>query len=146
MTLRALDTNLSAFPDQTKVIFETDSGRIGGGYHLTELKLAQVTSIDCGGQMDSWTEASLQLLDGPIGDHMTAAKFRAIISHSLDRIAGLGDVSLSVEFAPQNAGLRLYEIADVQDSDGAAIVALREKTALCKPALTCMPKSAQSCC
>jgi Family of unknown function (DUF6428) len=33
------------------------------GYHLTEFKSARVTGLDCGANVESWTETILQLWD-----------------------------------------------------------------------------------
>lgn len=40
-------------------------------YHITEIKQAPITSVDCGGKMNSWTEVILQLWEPSSGknDH-----------------------------------------------------------------------------
>ncbi len=136
-----------------RLIFATIDGPIGAGYHVTELKLADVHSIDCGGNQSSWTEATMQLLDGYGDDHMTAGTFAGIADTSVAALPGLRDAPLSVEFAPRNEGLRIYQIGAIQRTEDSLIVGLQDRQALCKPsaaqvsggAACCSPK-ASSCC
>lgn len=132
-TLNALLALLeSANPDDAAV-FSTSAGDIGGGYHVTELKLASIRSIDCGGQTDSWTETHLQLLDGHGGAHMSVEKLSKIASHSAKKLPGLGDAPFLVEFAPHNDGLGRYRIGAVTSEPGRVVIALRNDVAMCKP-------------
>lgn len=135
-TLQALTTELDqAAPDQP-LIFVTDDGDIGPGYHVTELKHLAVHSIDCGGRRSSWDEAQLQLLDGRNGTHMSVGKFVTIARRSMAAVDGLGDVPLSVEYAPQNQGLHRYHIGTaIAGSDGLRL-SLVPDAALCKPTST----------
>jgi len=34
---------------------------VDAAYHITEIKQAQITSVDCGGKLDTWTEVIVQL-------------------------------------------------------------------------------------
>lgn len=34
---------------------------VDASYHITEIKQAQITSVDCGGKMNAWTEVVVQL-------------------------------------------------------------------------------------
>ena len=136
-----------------RLIFATIEGPIGAGYHVTELKLADVSSIDCGANQTAWTEATLQLLDGYGEDHMTAGTFAGIADKSMTALPGLRDAPLSVEFAPKNEGLRIYQIGAIQRTDDTLIVGLQNRQALCKPSAAqvsggadcCSPK-ASACC
>ncbi len=38
-----------------------DATWVDASYHITEIKQAPITSVDCGGQMNSWTEIIIQL-------------------------------------------------------------------------------------
>jgi len=40
-----------------------DNKRVSASYHITEIKQAPITSIDCGGIMNSWTEIIIQLME-----------------------------------------------------------------------------------
>ena len=133
MTPERLLTHLSALPAEAPVIFESGAGPIGGGYHVTELKLALVTGIDCGARLAEWTEATLQLLDGPGEAPMTAGKLSAILAQSIGKVAGLGAAPLRVEFAHGNSGLRIWEIGTPEMAAGRVRIGLSEASAMCKP-------------
>lgn len=40
---------------------------VDAAYHITEIKQAPITSVDCGGKMNSWTEVIVQLWE-PVGE------------------------------------------------------------------------------
>ncbi|KCV82192.1 hypothetical protein ATO10_07377 [Actibacterium atlanticum] len=135
-TLAQLLPLLEQAAADTPVIFATDSARIGPGYHVTELKLAQINSIDCGGNLNTWVETQLQLLDGADGAYLQAGKVASILRRSAQTIAGLSDAPLWVEMAPRNQGLSRYRIGAVQDTGGAFKVTLTHDQAQCKPAVS----------
>lgn len=135
MTCETLLETLEDLPGEAPLVFSTDQGDIGDGYHVTELKLAHVTGIDCGARLSNWTEATLQLLDGEGGGHMPAGKFAAILKQSMARVTGLGNVPLQVEFDHGNRGKRIYQLVAPELRDGRIVVALRNTRAHCKPAL-----------
>lgn len=146
-TLSDIAAQLDAFPPDALLTFRTEAGAgTGPGYHLTELKLADVRSIDCGGRLSRFTEARLQLLDGSEGISLTVGKARGILAKSLRALDGLGDAPLIVEFAPANAGLSQFRPASVRSSNGAAEVALTPDAAVCKPQVDLAALSVTSCC
>lgn len=143
--LPLLDETAAATP----VVFATDSARIGPGYHVTELKLAQISALDCGGNQHAWTETQVQLLDGADGAYLTAGKVAAILRRSAQAIEGLLDAALWIEMAPRNAGLSRYRIGAVQATDTAFEINLIQDQAQCKPAVSlgcCGSQAVQSCC
>lgn len=155
MTPQSFLNALRKMPTDLPVVFRTAEGAIGEGYHVTELKVADVNSIDCGGGLASWTEASLQLLDGRGGSHMKLGKFNGILEQSIARLNGLSESPLQVEFAHENRGMRLYEPAVPVLEDGVVSILLSEVRANCKPALehtarahtsACCGASASACC
>lgn len=135
-TLAQLLPRLDATTADTPVIIATDHAKLGPGYHLTELKLAQINSIDCGGNLNSWVETQMQLLDGADGTPLTAGKIAAILRRSAQIIDGLSDAPLWVETAPRNQGLSRYRIGSVHDSGQALEIALTHDQAQCKPAVS----------
>ncbi|WP_428644244.1 DUF6428 family protein [Roseibium sp.] len=135
MTPNQLLETLSAMPAEAPLVFATQEGAIGAGYHVTELKHAQVTSIDCGGRVAIWQEVALQLLDGEGRDHMPVGKFAAIVRQSIAKIRDLADCRMHVEFAHGNQGLRIFQLARPELSDGAVGLQLSEGRAHCKPAM-----------
>ena len=145
MTPKDLDTALADSPGGARLIFETSDGPIAAGYHVTEWKLAQIESIDCGARRASWTEASLQLLDGHGGQHMTVETFRGILAKSMAALPDLADAPFSVEFAPGNAGLRIFKVSAPRQGADRVTIALQDGGAACKPALEAVGPTA-SCC
>lgn len=149
MTLTDLAEMLKTLDANAPLVFSTPNAVIGGGYHVSELKALNITSIDCGGRTSQWREAALQLLDGSAGEHMKVGKFAGILKSSLRKVDGLSDAPVHVEFAPNNAGLRRFEIGSVQTIQNRVEIALSETKATCKPAFAfqSQPKQeAAKCC
>lgn len=134
MTLDDIIAATSDMPAHAPLVFATEYGPIGEGYHVTELKLAQISSIDCGAHTDAWTETTLQLLDGGGKSHMPVGKFTDIVKQSIRRIEHLGDSALRVEFAHGNDGLRIFEPTLPRLIDGRVVLELHSIHAQCKPA------------
>ncbi len=135
MNLQELQSAIRDVPGDLPLVFETEQGPIGRGYHVTELKLSHIESIDCGARTDSWKETTLQLLDGAGESHMVVDTFRQIATQSIERLDGLGVNPLKVEFAHGNKGMQVFAPARPEVVDGAVKVRLDPVRALCKPAL-----------
>ncbi len=147
MTLEAFLTLLASVPQDVPLVFETDDGVIGDGYHVTEFKLARITGIDCGARQAQWSEATLQLLDGAGGGHMAAGKFAAIARQSIDRIPDLATVPLQVEFAHGNRGMRIHDLSRPEVRGDAVRVRLGEKRSICKPVMEApVQRQGAGCC
>jgi len=134
MNFNDLLETLSAVPTARPLVFQTSEGDVGAGYHVTEFKHANVTGIDCGAHVSSWSEASMQLLDGEGREHMKLKKFTGILRKSIEQIDGMGDAPIRVEFAPGNDGMRTYEMKLPQILSEKVVIPLRELRAICKPA------------
>ncbi|QIE54118.1 hypothetical protein G5B40_00850 [Pikeienuella piscinae] len=134
MTFATLLSGLERLDAAAALIFEFDGQPVGAGYHVTELRHSTSTGIDCGGKVETWQEARLQLLDGPGEAHMSVGKFRGILEKSLGRLPELSDAPLLVEFSPGNSGLRLMVPGEPSMKNGLATVYLRDSRAICKPA------------
>lgn len=143
MTLDDLEHVLLAVPEDKPVVFSTDEGDVPGGYHLTELKHARVTSLDCAAQTEVWTELHVQLLDGSGGAHMTAGRLRAILEKSVAHLPEASMAEILIEYAPGNKGLRLFELGlSKGPQDARLVMRLNERHAVCKPAAAFEPKAA----
>jgi len=145
MTPNKLLGLLDGVPDDLPLVFETPHGAIQGGYHVTELKLAQIESVDCAANRSGWSEATLQLYDGHGGAHMPVGKFKAVLAKSIAHLKGLGAADLTVECANGNMGLNRYNLSDPTSTGEAVTVALTPITAMCKP-LAGATARASSCC
>ena len=143
--LQQLLDELEAYPDHL-LIFRSEEGDIGAGFHVTELKQASIKSIDCGGRTDQWTETVLQLLDSSEGTPMAIGKFLAIAEKSEAVLPGLSGVPLIFEYAPGNRGLHRMKIASVHTDDQRVVVSLGEDRAVCKPLADWQNAMAGDCC
>jgi len=146
-TAREMVTALDSLAPDMPVGFVTENGAIGGDYHITELKLADIRSIDCGGRESRWREAALQLLDGNGEGWMSAGKMASILRRCISALPELGEAPLSVEFAHGNLGLGRYAPGRLMTRGAQAVVPLVAGGAQCKPAVEtgcCSPEAA--CC
>lgn len=134
MTFAKLLSSLKPLDANAALIFEVEDHVIGAGYHVTELRHSVSTGIDCGGNIEAWQEARLQLLDGPGKAHMSVGKFTDILEKSLGKLPKLSGVPLLVEFSPGNFGLKLMALSEPSVRDGRVFLKLRESKAICKPA------------
>ncbi|MEM9047510.1 MAG: DUF6428 family protein [Pseudomonadota bacterium] len=140
MTPQSLLDDLKILPPDLPVVFRTEAGEIAQGYHVTELKHARVTSIDCAARLSEWSQASLQLLDGDwhaqaiVDPAMSARKLSGILSQSIARLDGVGAAELQVEFAHGNAGMRIYRPQRPLVAGSSIVIELADNRAQCKPA------------
>jgi len=59
-----------------------DDQLVDASYHITEIKQALITSVDCGGVMNAWTEIIVQLWEPSVKDSeraMTVSKALSIV-------------------------------------------------------------------
>lgn len=145
-TLLDVVTQLRRYEPSSPLVFTTEAGEISAGYHVTELRHSLAKGIDCGGQIEAWQEARLQLLDGAGETHMSLAKFISIIEKSMAALPELEHAALKVEFGHQNAELRLMSLQPPQFEEGRVVVPLGETRALCKPAQRKQSAQADVCC
>lgn len=150
MTELASVNELSLFlkgrSDTDQVLFEAEGDTVGRGYHLTELRLARISSIDCGGQTDAWDETQMQVLDAPGQTAMSAGKMIAILTRSAAEVAGLADAPLNVEFSPGNQGLGRYRLGMPRGGDGFVTIPLTPLGPECKAMTRAFQKPEESGC
>lgn len=114
----------------------TADGRdLASGFHVTEIQMADVNSLDCGGRHLAWSEAAVQILDSGTGRPMEVGTLRAILGKAQDVLPGIGALPLRVDADPGGTGLRRYQIADVKIGGGAVTLSLQPDHAACKPAV-----------
>ncbi|MEM9754884.1 MAG: DUF6428 family protein [Pseudomonadota bacterium] len=149
MTLSDLLAHLSDHDPEAGLVFTADGVAIHGGYHVTEFQQADIRAMDCGGRPDAWSETRLQLLDGDAGARapMVVGKFLAIAARVAQGFPDMGGHDLKVEFAPENRGLGVYNVAAPMAAPGTVTVPLVSSHAVCKPALAARGAGATaSCC
>ncbi len=130
-----------------QALFEVEGDQVGRGYHLTELRVAKINSIDCGGVADAWDEAQVQVLDAPGQEVMSAGKMTAILTRSVAEIDGLADAPLNVEFSPGNQGLGRYQFGAPREAEGFVTIPLMPMGPECKAMTRAFAKpAARECC
>ncbi|PQA59133.1 hypothetical protein C5O19_05620 [Siphonobacter curvatus] len=82
MTWQVFKSTLEANP-ALYLAFEYQQGQhVDASFHITEIKQAPIVSVDCGGQMNSWTEVIVQLWEPPVKEakrSMTVSKALKIV-------------------------------------------------------------------
>ncbi len=123
---RATDTQLT--------FVDLDGQAVHSGYHLTELKAASFETVDCGGQVNRWHEAILQLWVPPDADddYITVAKFLKIF----DKVRGMIpldlDAEIRVEYGDENFFPSPYQVRSVAQDRNTMRVLLQPPETACK--------------
>ncbi|PWV49096.1 DUF6428 family protein [Chitinophaga sp. S165] len=61
MSWQSFKDQLKTHPDQILQFQFAAEKFVAPSYHITEIKQAPITSVDCGGKMNAWTEIIVQL-------------------------------------------------------------------------------------
>lgn len=134
ITLNRFFDALEVAAPEAGVVFATEEGPVGAGYHITELKHANIDSIDCAGRQSRFEEVSVQVLD-VVGDApMPVERLRMILTQSLAAIPALADAPVHVEFGHRNERLSRYEIAGLEVAKHLLTIKMFRAHATCKPA------------
>ncbi len=133
-TFADLLADLQTLDPMHPLVFVTDEGEIGAGYHVTELRHSTSKGIDCGGKIETWQETRLQLLDGQGSTHMSVGKFSDIVQQSLSALPELAQAPLLAEFGHNNSGLMLMSVGAPELQDETVVLRLGKACAICKPA------------
>ena len=123
---RATDTQLT--------FVDLDGQAVHSGYHLTELKAASFETVDCGGQVNRWHEAILQLWVPPDADddYITVAKFLKIFNKVRGMIPLDLDAEIRVEYGDENLFPSTYRVRSVARDRNMTRVLLQPPETTCK--------------
>ena len=105
-------TRLETAADKALVFERRADGksvRIGAGYHVTEVRAANVRAVDCGAQEDAWAETVVQLWvpEGAEGAFMSAQKFLDILERVTANVPVTENADVRVEYGDAGAPLLL---------------------------------------
>ncbi|WP_238989283.1 DUF6428 family protein [Mucilaginibacter terrigena] len=126
---------LQANPDLILQFQYAQNQWVDAAYHITEVKQAPITSVDCGGVLNSWTEVIVQLYE-PQGEQqeraMQVSKALSII-HVVEKALPLNpDGIVKIEFGNTRFDTRqMLPKALIIDADN-LVVDLRADTVQCK--------------
>jgi len=116
--------------------FEYGAGKfVDSSYHITEIKQAPIVSVDCGGQMNSWTEVIVQLWEPSVKEADRSMKVGKAL-----KIVGLVEKSLlldlnavvKIEFGNSKFDTRQMYPAEFITEGGAFTVGLVPDFTQCK--------------
>ncbi len=149
MNLEALISTLINNPNKA-LLFEYAPNQFAGtNYHLTEIKSAAITSVDCGGVSHDWNETIFQLWENPkeIGKttYMTTSKIFDIISKVNSIKPLLMDTEVKVEYGNSIFHTANLSIQNITINENRIIIQLHTEKTLCKaPELCGVPEPSSS--
>ena len=112
-----------------------DNQWVDASYHITEIKQAPITSVDCGGVVNNWTEVIVQLYEPENGRQLRAMKVKKALG-----IIGLvekalplnADAIVKIEFGNTGFDTRQLLPAVLMPDGDNLVVDLRPDTVQCK--------------
>ncbi|MBC3539211.1 DUF6428 family protein [Rufibacter sediminis] len=108
---------------------------VDASYHITEIKQAPIVSVDCGGQMNSWTEIIVQLWEPSQTDDtqaMPVSKALSIIA-VVEKVLPLNPLgTVKIEFGNSQFDTRQMYPAAFTVTDGNLVVNLTPDATQCK--------------
>ncbi|CAN5442046.1 DUF6428 family protein [soil metagenome] len=108
---------------------------VDASYHITEIKLAPITSVDCGGVMNKWTEVIIQLWEPGAKQQeraMKVSKALSIISLVERSLTPDADAVVKIEFGNSQFDTRQMYPGEITTDGGNLIVDLRPDVTQCK--------------
>lgn len=136
VTLGAFLDTLALTPN-VPLVFRTGEAAIAAGYHVTEVKAALFSSLDCGAERAQWQETLIQLLDaGDAGEaFMSAGKFLGIVRKVEESLDLAMDRPLIFEVSNGHEAMKVFAATAPVHEEGALTVHLAPSAARCKPAM-----------
>ena len=126
MNHHAFINTLRAAADK-KLFFDLRAGgvsvRVGAGYHVTEVRAANVRAVDCGGREDAWAETVVQLWvpEGGGEGFMSAGKFVSIVERVAANVVLSDTANVRVEYGDAGAPAVSYHVGGVHVGDAAVV-------------------------
>jgi hypothetical protein len=108
---------------------------VDASYHITEIKQAPITSVDCGGVMNSWTEVIIQLWEPEGAQAERAMKVNKALSiiNVVEKMLALdADATVKIEFGNSEFDTRQMYPGEITVSGDNLLVDLRPDTVQCK--------------
>ena len=109
--------------------------KVNASYHITEIKQAPVTSVDCGGKMNAWTEIIVQLMEPAVQNQQRPMKVRKALSivDVVEKALPLDPNGIvKIEFGNADFDVRQMHPAELLITDEELIVNLQNSAVQCK--------------
>ena len=102
--------------------FQYGTGKwVSPSYHITEIKQAPITSVDCGGVKNEWTEIIVQLMEPATQQQLRAMKVRKALSiiDVVEKVLPLDtEATVKIEFGNADFDTRqLYPVQLISDGE-----------------------------
>lgn len=149
-TVQSVLQTIISEPEKS-VIFSLEGRSINPGYHVTEVKHASVSSLDCGQGSDSWEEIVIQLLDGSptsVAGHMSGNKFLSIVQAATGVLPIEKNPKLYFEYSPENRVVRKLIVDSITTIGNSTTIQLAGEAPRCKAFERALQPqmTASSCC
>ncbi|MFK0273248.1 DUF6428 family protein [Ensifer sp. NPDC090286] len=117
------------------LVFHYDGQAVKPGYHVTEVKAAHFSGLDCGANPEAWAEIFVQLWDVEEAGrtHLAAGKFSAIVRKVSEHVRLDATARLTFEVGDGVRPMQLYCAGAPVVKDGSIHVHLAPRPASCKP-------------
>jgi hypothetical protein len=126
---------IAEHPDKHLQFKYTENQLVDASYHITEIKQAPITSVDCGGVMNAWTEIIIQLWEPLVKDSeraMTVSKALSIIE-LVEKAMPLNPIAtVKIEFGNSKYDTRQMYPGDIAVDGDNLIVVLHPDFTQCK--------------
>lgn len=160
LTWKDFKTNLDLYPELHLEFEYGKNQTIFPNYHITEFKLANIQSVDCGGKSDSWSEIILQVLEPKVEkdtESMTLGKVNSILKKVTTSMDIPEEATLRIEFGNETSAMRQYFVSEMRPKDSSFLIQLKDGKTECKASVSCglpkdvvtfpkLEKTSSSCC
>jgi hypothetical protein len=133
--------------------FQYAEGKVvDAAYHITEIKQAPITSVDCGGVMNTWTEIIVQLWVPENGDQARSMKVSKALSivNIVEKMMPLDpNGTVKIEFSNSEFDTRQMFLNEINASGDCLIIDLRPDAVQCKAQTrggSCGTNEGEDCC
>ena len=135
MNWNTFKTKLAQFPEHHLQFEFAQNTRVHPSFHITEIKQANITSVDCGGKMNAWTEIIVQLWEPNIQDSLPSMKVEKALSiiEMVEKTLSLNPNSpVKIEFGNEAFDTRQMHPQDFEINGDEIIVKLLADKTQCK--------------
>ncbi|ALI98481.1 DUF6428 family protein [Rufibacter tibetensis] len=132
---QAFKTELLQHPELPLQFQYAQDKWVDASYHITEIKQAPIVSVDCGGQMNSWTEIIVQLWEPgqKESEQPMAVKKALSIINVVEKVLPLNPLGVvKIEFGNSQFDTRQMYPSEFTLSGGNLIVNLAPDATQCK--------------
>ncbi|WP_375599431.1 DUF6428 family protein [Devosia sp. Naph2] len=122
--------------DATVLVLDYAGRTVQSGYHVTEIKAAQLSTLDCGGNPDHWTETILQVEDIPLAQGpqaVSVGKFLSILARVEASLTLDAASRVTIEMSRPDEAMQVFDIAGVVREKDRTRLSLAMRPAICKP-------------